>query len=75
MLRIKDGLLGILEFLKENPNAMNEYFENRGLYIAKYFNTLGGSKQLSYLPREFFKEELNKILPDILTVKKREDVK
>lgn len=75
MLRIKDGLLGILEFLKENPNVMNEYFENRGLYIAKYFNTLGGSKQLSYLPREFFKEELNKILPDILTVKKREDVK
>ncbi len=74
MLRTKEGLLGILEFLKENPDVLNNNFENRGRFIAKYFNALGGSKQLSYLKRDFFKEELYKIKDIILKITDRDDV-
>lgn len=74
LLRTKEGLLGILEFLKENPDVLNNNFENRGRFIAKYFNGLGGSKQLSYLKRDFFKEELYKVKDVILAITDRDDV-
>lgn len=74
MLRTKEGLLGILEFLKENPDVLENNFENRGLFIAKYFNNLGGSKQLSYLKRDFFKQELINIKNIILSITDRGDV-
>ena len=61
MLRTKNGLLGILDFLEENQEVMKTGFEHRGSFIAKYFNRLGGTKQLSFLPREFFKEEFYKL--------------
>ena len=74
MLRTKQGLLGILDFLKENPDITNKAFEYRGLFIAKYFNRLGGSKQLSSLPRDFFKNELDKIKDTILSITSKEQV-
>ena len=74
MLRTKQGLLGILDFLKENPKITDKAFEYRGLFIAKYFNRLGGSKQLSSLPREFFKMELEKIKDIILSITSKEQV-
>ena len=74
MLRTKQGLLGILDFLKENPEITDKAFEYRGLFIAKYFNRLGGSKQLSSLPREFFKMELEKIKDIILSITSKEQV-
>lgn len=74
MLRTKQGLLGILDFLKENPEITNSSFENRGLFIAKYFNHLGCTKQLSLLPRSFFKEELEKIKNTILSITSRKHI-
>jgi hypothetical protein len=74
MLRTKEGLLGILEFLKENPDVLNNNFENRGRFIAKYFNGLGGYKQLSYLKRDYFKNELYKIKDIILKITDRDDI-
>ena len=74
MLRTKEGLLGILEFLNENQDVMDNAFENRGRFIAKYVNILGGSKQLSYLDRNYLKNELMKIKPAILKVMTRDDV-
>ena len=74
MLRTKQGLLGILDFLKENPDVMDVAFEHRGFFIAKYFNRLGGTKQISFLPREFFKKELESIKETILSVTSRNDV-
>lgn len=74
MLRTKNGLLGILDFLEENQEVMKTGFEHRGSFIAKYFNRLGGTKQLSFLPREFFKKELESIKGSILSVKSRQDV-
>lgn len=74
MLRTKQGLLGILDFLEENQNIIEEGFEHRGSFIAKYFNRLGGTKQISFLPREFFKKELESIKGTILAIKSRNDV-
>ena len=74
MLRTKEGLLGILEFLKENPDILETAFENRSRFIAKYVNLIGGVKQLSYLNREFLKSELQKIKPVILKIMTRDDV-
>ncbi len=74
MLRTKQGLLGILDFLETNPDVVEKSFENRGLFIAKYFNRLGGTKQLSFLDREYFSNELEKIKPTILAITSRKDV-
>ena len=74
MLRTKQGLLGILDFLKDNPDIMDVAFEHRGFFIAKYFNRLGGTKQISFLPREFFKKELESIKGTILAITSRKDV-
>lgn len=74
MLRTKQGLLGILDFLKENQDVMATAFEHRGFFIAKYFNRLGGTKQISFLPREFFKKELESIKETILSITSRKDV-
>lgn len=74
MLRTKQGLLGILDFLKDNQDIMDVAFEHRGFFIAKYFNRLGGTKQISFLPREFFKKELESIKETILSITSRKDV-
>lgn len=74
MLRTKQGLLGILDFLKDNQDIIDKAFEHRGFFIAKYFNRLGGTKQISFLPREFFKKELESIKGTILSINSRKDV-
>lgn len=74
MLRTKQGLLGILDFLKDNQDIIDKAFEHRGFFIAKYFNRLGGTKQISFLPREFFKKELESIKETILAITSRKDV-
>lgn len=74
MLRTKQGLLGILDFLEENPEITDRAFEYRGLFIAKYFNRMGGAKQLSYLPRKFFKDELYKVKDAIMNITSREQI-
>lgn len=74
MLRTKQGLLGILDFLEANPEVTDTAFEHRGLFIAKYFNRMGGAKQLSLLPRSFFCNELEKVKDTIISITSREHV-
>ena len=70
----KDATKGILHFLADNPEIINHYFENRSLYISKYFNQLGGIKKLSAMNEDYFYNECTRIKPRILAVKVREDV-
>lgn len=58
--RHKEAVIGILEFLVENPDISNVHFNSRCIYIVQYFNRLGAIKQLAYMDRSFFKEELMK---------------
>ena len=70
----REATLGILEFLVDNLEIVNQNFENRSQFIAKYFNQLGGIKQLASREKEFFYNECERIKSRILAVKSRGDV-
>lgn len=74
VLRIENALHGILEFLYNHPEVMESNIENRGLFVSKYFNMLGATKQLSSLSKEFFIREMEKLYPFIMSIHGREDV-
>lgn len=65
--RIKNSLHGILEFLKDNPDVMEEREEARYKAIAKYINLLGSTRQISVMSKEEIKDELEKIKDKILS--------
>ena len=71
LFRHKEAVIGIMEFLKENPELSSSYTRERIRYIMKYFNQLGASKLLSYLKREFFKSELKKKIDVLLHIKQQ----
>lgn len=76
--RHREAAIGILEFMIENDNGpqslMQDYFEGKMIYIAKYFNMQGGIKQLVYMDRDYFKNELKQKISVMRTIKKREDI-
>ena len=74
-LRIKNGLMGVLEFLNENQELFDTPFELKGRFIANYFNRLGATKELSILPRRFFKEECYKISDVISSISNESDLR
>ena len=74
ILRIPNALHGILEFIYLHPEIIENYVDNRGLFISKYFNMLGATKQLSSLPKQFFMDEMKKLYPIIMSIHDRSDV-
>lgn len=73
LIRCKSATLGILSFLKESPELLGN-MEIAGRFITNYFNKLGATKQLAYLDRSFFVNELTRIKPEILKLRSREDI-
>lgn len=74
ILRIPDALHGILEFIYQHPEIIDNYVDTRGLFISKYFNMLGATKQLSSLPKQFFLDEMEKLYPVIMSIRGRNEV-
>lgn len=74
LFRHKEAVMGILQFLHDNPKVYQENFEGRFIYISKYFNRLGGVRSLVYLDREFFRTELEKKKDILLNIKNRREV-
>ena len=74
LVRSKESMTGVLEFLKENPEITAEHFDARGQFISRYFNILGGTQQLSFLNREQYKEKLYRIKDRILEINSVEDI-
>lgn len=74
LIRHRPAMLGVLEFLSENPVVMEKAFDARGQFISRYFNMLGGVKPLAYMDKEYFKQKLTEILPAILNVNSISDV-
>lgn len=74
VLRIRNALHGILEFLSTHPEVIANHVDNRGLFISKYFNMLGATKQLSMLPKRFYIEEMERLYPIIMSIHGRKDV-
>ena len=74
IFRLREAMIGILEFLVENPDVSGVHFNSRCIYIAQYFNRLGAVKQLAYLDRSFFKNELYKKKDLLLTLTSKAQV-
>lgn len=74
-LRMKNGLLGILEFIKDNMPIFDKNFELRGRYLANHINRLGAVRNLSYLPKEFIYQECEKVKGYLMLIDNMEDLK
>lgn len=74
LFRIPNALKGILEYLLIHPEVVDNHFENRIRFICKYFNMLGATKQLSFLSKEYFMMELERLHPVVLSIRDRNDV-
>ena len=74
IFRHREAAIGVLGFLKENPDVFANNSETRGEFITRYFNQLGGVKQLASLNRDFFSDECERIKPKIMAVTQREHV-
>lgn len=74
LVRHKEAVIGILQFMKDHEDFMNDFFEGKSIYIAKYFNNLGGTKPLAYMDRNFFYDELVAHIEDMSKLHKREDI-
>lgn len=75
LFRHKSAAIGILRFLMEDEELCSAFFRQRFRYIIKYFNKLGGTRQLVSLDRDFFYYELKKIRAQIIAIQSDEDVK
>lgn len=74
LIRHRPAMIGVLEFLIENPEITQSAFDARGQYISRYFNLLGGTKQLSYMNKDYFKKKLIEIKPRLEQIKSIQDV-
>ena len=70
LIRHREAMIGILTFLKDNPEITDNAFEYRGRFISKYFNRLGAVKQLAYMKRDFFYEICTAMKDKIMSVTK-----
>lgn len=68
LIRHREAMIGILEFLKEHPELLIDGMNMRAQYIRKLFTFISGTKRLEFLNREYFKSELEKRL-DIISRK------
>ncbi len=57
MIQHKEATLGILQYLKDNEQRITS-MENVANNMTSYFNKLGAVKQLTFLDRDFFYNEM-----------------
>lgn len=69
LFRHHEAVIGILEYIYDDPIIFKESTKRRSQFITKYFNSLGAVKELAYFNRDFFKKELDKIHNDILSIR------
>lgn len=74
LIRRKEAVIGVHEFLKENPDVTGSHFAPRGQFISRYFNNLGGVVNFSTVDAAFFKNKLYEIKDRILQITSEEDV-
>lgn len=62
LIRHKEAMMGILDFLKDHSYLFQDGFNAKARYLRHLFNIIGGYKNLSYLSRYFYKDTLNQHL-------------
>lgn len=68
LIRHRPAMQGILEYLLANPDIMSNAFGARGQYISRYFNMLGGTKDLAFMDKDYFKSVLEHIKPSLMQI-------
>lgn len=74
LIRHKEAMKGVLEFLLEHQELLSDGMNMRAQYIRKLFNFIGGTKRLEFLPKEYFKLELEKRIDIISRKFTREEI-
>lgn len=74
LIRHKDAMIGILEFLKDHPELTTKGFDPRGQYISRLFNSVGSYKLLSNMDKSYFKKALENRLDIISQISNRTEV-
>jgi hypothetical protein len=74
LIRHKEAMMGVLEFLNEHQELLVDGMNMRAQYIRKLFNFIGGTKRLEFMPKVFFKAELEKRLDIISRKFTREEI-
>ncbi len=75
LIRHKEAMIGILEFLKENSSLFDAGFNAKARYIRHLFDMVGGYKNLSFMSRDFFKNLLYQHLELIKTMRDAKEAK
>lgn len=70
LARHKEAMYGIIQYLMDDTDVSGNFLKQRGYYIMKHFNKLGGVRLLSALDRNFFYNELKRIRPILLDIKR-----
>lgn len=66
--RHKEAVLGILDYILQNPALFQSRFQEKSRFLTKYLNQLGGTKPLSYFDRTFFERVLQTVEKKITNV-------
>lgn len=74
LIRHREAMIGVLEFLKEHPRLLEDGLNMRAQYIRKLFSHIAGYRQLAYLDKTFFKTELEKRIDVISQKFSREEI-
>ena len=74
LIRHKEAMMGVLEFLNEHQELLVDGMNMRAQYIRKLFNFIGGTKRLEFMPKDYFKAELEKRLDIISRKFTREEI-
>lgn len=74
LIRHKEAMIGILEFIKDHPELSGTGFDPKGQYIYRLFNSLGGYKLLSGLDRTYFRKILENKIDEISNISSRNEV-
>ncbi len=60
LLRIREAAIGILEFFMEHKDLMETSFDKKVRTCIRFFNIIGGTKNISILKRDYYKDTLEK---------------
>lgn len=74
VLRQRNVLRGILEWIDKNIELQDEALEQRGIFIAKYLNQLAGIKQLTALKFSDIEELIDEVSDVIMSITSRKDI-
>lgn len=74
LIRYRPAMQGVLEYLLENPDVMENAFAARGQYISRYFNLIGGTKDLAFMNKDYFKSVLERIKLNLMKITSIDDV-